>query len=74
MHTRNTHPQITFLNNLQDEEKNSARVSHFSAAKSFFLVFNEIVVNVDYLVLEIVNLVVKQSNLAPGKIIWLPEN
>ena len=48
------------------KKKNSARISHFSAAKSF-LVFNEIVVNVDYLVLEKVNLVVKQSNLVPGK-------
>ena len=37
--------------------------------KSLFLVFNEIVVNVDYLVLEKVNLVVKQSNLVAGKIV-----
>ena len=29
--------------------------------------FNEIVVNVNYLVLEKVNLAVKQSNLVPGK-------
>ena len=35
--------------------------------KSLFFVFNEIVVNVDYLVLEKVNLVGKQSNLVPGK-------
>ena len=35
--------------------------------KVFFLVFNEIVVNLDYLVLEKVILVVKQSNLVPRK-------
>ena len=51
---------------MQDEEKNSAIISHFSAAKSFFSVqWNS--GECGLLSAGKVNLVVKQSNLVPGK-------